>query len=423
MDDGETFGEMLRRLRGSRSLSAIGHLANISKGHVHDLENARRAPSRSVLVRLDEILRANGELIEAYESHAGLPDEVRPGIAEKICLRTLEAKALQESEEEATQRRRLLRLAAGAGFGGALGFNESVRQMLDLTTNIHRSIEDWDIARTDHLHALRTRPPAQVVADLAIDLHDLARHLELASPADLPELYRTAALLSCIQANALTRLADHGAAIRWWRTARHTADASRDPTLRLVVRAEEAGHGLYGQRSPEAVLNLIQNARRLPAGQRSILKLLTAEAKALSLLGHHKQATETLNALMDLTETSDADRWGFWKDDQIYFTASWVHAAAGRTNLAAEARDQVLRLTRDYQYPVNVNLHGAMCEVLVGGVDEGMRNAAQVVMALPTPSRSNHVMETARMVLKAVPPDQRARPAVGEFRSLLVMEA
>ncbi|WP_157548593.1 hypothetical protein [Nonomuraea candida] len=86
--------------------------------------------------------------------------------------------------------------------------------MIDVVTPAYRSVEEWDTIKDDHLHALRTRPPAQVVADLAIDLHDLALHLKQAAPADLPDLYRTAALLSCIQANALTRLADHGAAIR-----------------------------------------------------------------------------------------------------------------------------------------------------------------------------------------------------------------
>ncbi|WP_157548599.1 hypothetical protein [Nonomuraea candida] len=295
--------------------------------------------------------------------------------------------------------------------------------MIDVVTPAYRSVEEWNTAQADHLHALRTRPPAQVAADLAIDLHDLALHLQQAAPADLPDLYRTAALLSCIQANALTRLADHGAAIRWWRTARHTADASKDLDLQLLVRAEEAGHGLYGQRPPETVLTMIETARRLPTGQQADLDFLTTEVKALSLLGRHQEATAKLNLLTDLTETSQADRWGFWKEDQIHFAASWVHAAAGRTELAADARDQVLRLAGDYQYRANVSLHETLCVVRLGGVDEGMRRAAEVVAALPVQHRSAHIKETARIVLRAVPPEQRARPSVVELRTLLTTGA
>lgn len=330
---GETFGEMLRRLRGSRSLSAIGHLANISKGHVHDLENARRAPSRSVVVRLDEILRANGELIEAYESRATLPEEVRPGMAEKICLRTLKTKALQESEEEATERRRLLRLAAGAGFGGALGFNESVRQMLDLTTNIHRSVEDWDIARTDHLHALRTRPPAQV-------------------------------------------------------------------------------------------LSLITHARRIST--RPWPRMMTAEAEALAMLGRHQEAAATMRSLADLVERGlMGDDLGLWKEDAIPFAQSWVHGSAGNENLAAGARDQVLRLAPEgsYQVLTNVLFHQDMCTVKRGGVDQGAKHAAEALDALPVAYRTNHVLETGRMVLRAVPREHLDHPTVRDLRAMLTVKA
>ncbi|MEO3868455.1 hypothetical protein ABGB18_06460 [Nonomuraea sp. B12E4] len=327
--------------------------------------------------------------------------------------------AQNDDGEDATNRRRLLRLAASAG---VLGYGESVRQVLDLATEMRRSVEEWHITAADHLHALRTRPPAQVVTDLVIDAHALAEQMSTAAARELPELHRVAAMLSSVQANALTREGDHGAAIRWWRTARRSADASRDLDLRLLVRAEEAAHGLYGQRSPESVLRLIEDARRL-AGQRPVLKLLTAEAKALSMIGRHDEATESLYALLALTEVAEGDRLGFWKTDQIYFAASWVHAAAGREDLADQAYEQVLRLAGDYLYPVNVNLHRAMCTVRLGGVDEGVRRAADVVDALPVRYRSTHVMETARMVLRAVPIENQTRPVARDLRAMLTIEA
>ncbi|MEV0613962.1 helix-turn-helix transcriptional regulator [Nonomuraea sp. NPDC050404] len=418
--DGETFGQMLRRLRGSQSLSVIGRLANVSKSHVHDLQNGRRAPSRSVAMALDEVLSANGELVAAYEAHVG----IRPSTGETACLRTLEERVLLRAEEEDTERRQLLRLAAGAGFGGVFGYNETVRQMLDLSAYAHRSIEDWDIARTDHLHTLRSRPPSQVVSDLAIDLHDLARQMAQCPATDLQELYRTAATLACIQANALTRLARHGEAIRWWRTSRRLADASQDATLQLTVRAEEAGHGLYGQRSPDTVLHLIAQARRISA--RPWPRMMTAEAEALAMLGRHREAMETLRSLVDHVERGlKGDELGFWKEDAIPFAQSWVHGCAGDEDGAAEAREQVQRLAPEHSYQVltNVLFHQDVCTVARGGVDEGIRHTAEVLDGLPAAYRTNHVLETARIVLRTVPQGQRDRRSVRELESMVPSHA
>ncbi|MGW0807435.1 helix-turn-helix domain-containing protein [Nonomuraea sp. NPDC002799] len=418
MGDGEAFGEMLQRLRGRRSLSAIARLANISKGHIHDLEHGRRRPSRSVATALDEVLGGKGELIAAYDS-AGEHPQCRRPVAEADSVRNLKAVVHGDDEEDATNRRRLLQLAASVG---ALGYEESVRRMLDLAVPVHRSADEWDIAREDHLHALRTRPPAQVVSHLTADLQALGEHIA-ATPADRrTELYRAAAVLSNIQANALTRLRDHGAAIRWWATSRRMADAARDVDLQLLVRAEEAGHGLYGQRSPEIVLRLIGEARRI--SKRPWPRMMTAEAEALAMLGRHQEAAETLRRLVDLVERGlRGDGLGFWKEDAIPFSQSWVHSSAGNEQAADEAREQVLRLApeQSYQVRVNVLFHRARCTVEAGGVEQGARSAAEVLTALPRAYRTNHVVETARMVLRAVPPDQQGRPAVADLRGLLAV--
>lgn len=415
------FGEMLRHLRGKRSLSAVARLANISKGHLHDLEHGRRMPSESVARRLDQLFHANGELIAAYESHAtsSAKADVRPSIAQTDSAPNLDITAQSNDEEDATNRRRLLQLAASAG---VLGYGESVRQMLDITVHAQRSVEDWVIAQSDHLYALRTRPPAQVIADLAVDLHELAQQIEIAASSDLPELYRTAALLSCIQANALTRLADHGTAIRWWRTARQTADASRDLDLRLLVHAEEAISGLYGQRSPETVLRLVHNAREITS--KPWPRLVVAEAEALALLGRHDEAARALRALQALAHEGIAgDSAGFWIGSEIYFTQSWVSACAGNEAEADAARDHVLKVAphHAYQYRTNVRLHEALCAVAEGGVERGVQMAAGLIDSLPSVRRTNHILETARMVMRAVPLDQQTRPAVNDLRALLAI--
>ncbi|GAA5041718.1 hypothetical protein HNP84_002301 [Thermocatellispora tengchongensis] len=96
-----------------------------------------------------------------------------------------------------------------------------------------------------------------------------------------------------------------------------------------------------------------------------------------------------------------------------------MYAASGDESRADSARDKVLAQTRDYQYRANVMLHQALCTVAQGGVDEGARNAAAVIDSLGPSYRSNHIIETGRMVLQAVPKEHRERPPVAELRAVL----
>jgi len=280
---------------------------------------------------------------------------------------------------------------------------------------------DWDCALANHLHALRTRPPHQVIDDLAADLYALHTDIAQSRHQDATRwLYRVAAILACVQANALTRIGDHEAAIRWWSTARRTADASGDLEVRLLVRGEEAIHGLYGQREPRRVLALVAAARRIT--DRPWPRLVAAEAKALAMLGRHSDATRTLDRLVDAAERVGGDSLGWWKVDQVYFARSWVHAAAGSERAADAARDRVLSTVsrNSYQYRINVRLHEAICTVVQGGIDAGCRHAAELIDATPAAYRTNHVVETGRRVLGAVPPGRQASPAVADLRTVLV---
>jgi hypothetical protein len=332
---------------------------------------------------------------------------------------------------DAMERRRLLQWAATGLGAGALGFSaESVRQLLDLVlTGEQRSLEDWEITCADHLHAIRTRPPAQVRDDLVVDLLAVQRQLELSpAGATATELRRITAMLATIHANALTRLGEHGSAIRWWRTARDAADASSDLDLRLLVRAEEAGFGLYGQRDPQTVLTLTEQAQRI-AGLRpsvGLAKLASTQAKALSLLGRHADARRTLNTLITLSE---ADLRGqgpsFWTAGQVHFAESWVYAGSGNEAATERAREDLVKLAcpsaLDYQYQVNIQLHQALCTVVKGGVEQGVQQAVTVLHALPAAYQSSMITETGRMVLRTVPLDRQERPAVAELREVLAI--
>ncbi|GAA0970848.1 hypothetical protein GCM10009555_020490 [Acrocarpospora macrocephala] len=359
-------------------------------------------PHISAVQRLDDALDAKGQLAALHDAVSDLDR-----------LRTLEGNAAL-TEETATERRRLIQLAGSLALG-AVGGSETVRQALDHEPG--RSVEEWEVTCADHLHALRTRPPTQVIADLTVDVLALRRQAQSTAPADLTEVQRTTAALSAIFANALTRLSDHGAAIRWWRTARQAADASGDLSLSLLIRGEEAGHGLYGQRSPETVLNLVNAAQHLAKGPS--VDLMTTEAKALSLLGRHQEAVNVIRRAMAQAGTVKGDSLGFWSPDILRFAASWIFSAVGEENQASESGTTVLASTRDYVYRTNIVLHRSLCTVVNGGVTEGTQQAAAVIAEVPPAYRSGHVLATGRMVLQAVPLDQRDHAGVDDLREQL----
>ncbi|MFC7385273.1 hypothetical protein [Sphaerisporangium rhizosphaerae] len=86
---------------------------------------------------------------------------------------------------------------------------------------------------------------------------------------------------------------------------------------------------------------------------------------------------------------------------------------------ADTAREAVLTFAPEYQYRTNVHLHGALCTVVQGDVGKGLRQATATIESLPLTYRSGNIIETGRMVLRAVPHDRQALPSVADFRVLL----
>ncbi|MFC4051893.1 hypothetical protein ACFOY4_19575 [Actinomadura syzygii] len=332
------------------------------------------------------------------------------------------------------KRRAALQLLTALGISaGTLGA-VPLRQLVDLALTAEpRRLDDWHLACVDHLHALRTRPAAQAREDLLVDLLALNRQLRTAPAVDRTELRRVEAALAMLHAHLLSRLGDHGAALRWWRTARTAADASTDLDLRLMVRCEEAGVGLYGQRDAGTVLALTHTAQRIAGDGPSFWKadLAGTRAKALTMLGQHDEANRALTSFVGYggPDAPTSILPTLWVDDQAYFAQSWVHAGAGNEAAADTARDLVLshpaarRQGGASPYAVNVQLHEALCTIVKGGTDRGVRQATTVLDTLPADYRTHLTTETGHMILQAIPHAQRQRPAVRDFRNVLTATA
>lgn len=325
---------------------------------------------------------------------------------------------------EDMERRRLLLATLGMG---AFAASASLSALIDLAlTSEPRDPADWQLAVADHLHAIRTRPPAQARDDLVVDLLRLRQQLARASAAGT-ELRRVLAALAALHGGVLTRLGEHGTALRWWRTACHAADDAADLELRLLVRAEAAGFGLYGQRDPATVLRLLDDTERIAGRSRSVWRadLNSTRAKALSLLGRHDEARAAVQVLLATVpdEAPGSPIPTLWTADQAHFAESWVLAAAGDEPGTSRARDRVLSYTGDYQYIANVSLHGALATVVSGGTAEGARRAAGILDALPSGFRSQMITETGRRVLAAVPRADRDGAAVRDLADVITATA
>ncbi|WP_155353341.1 helix-turn-helix domain-containing protein [Acrocarpospora macrocephala] len=410
-----------RDVRGM-SLREVAEAIRMDHSHLAKLERGERPTPPYLVPDLDRLYTADGQLMALHTAITHL-DQIRAN--------TLGIASPAHGKDEDMERRRLLQLAAATAGLGALGAaGEPVRQLLDLSLNHEsRSIEEWELAVAAHLYGLRTRPAAQVRDDLVVDLMTAQRQLDRTPIQDKAEIQRVIAALSTLHANALTRLGDHGAALRWWRTARVAAHESGDLQLELGIYATETGHANYGQRDPLSTLQLIQGAQQIAGTTPSLgLALVTcSEAKTLALLGRHDEARRALNHTSDLLEVQPPPPSimpNYWQAGQLPFAENLVHTYAGKEAKASEAKDRslvVLGVTGDQQYSSILQLHDALCAVLNGGIDQGVQSAASVINDLPTVQRSNMIMETGRKLLRAVPIDRRDRPAVGEFRELLAI--
>ncbi|WP_233508340.1 hypothetical protein [Spongiactinospora gelatinilytica] len=330
------------------------------------------------------------------------------------------------------ERRRLLLLAAtGLGLAAAPGGRaEATRELLDMTLQPPRALEDWHIACADHLHAVSTRPAAQVHDDLLTDLVALQQQMTTAPAARVMELQRVTATLSAYHASVLTRLGEVGPALRWYRTARGAAEASGDMALWLRIVGHEAGHSLYGLRDLATNLRVIGNALKRvgddAAPSAGLALLVGAQAKTFALLGQRERALAAAQRLQDIADSNFAPVQGFWEpslDYRLPFTLSQVYAGIGDRDNAVAMQNHVLSGNpRGYHVRVNARLHSALCTVVNGGVDEGVREASEAFASLPPSYRNVMVTETGRRVLRAVPIDRKDQGAVREFRALLPLD-
>jgi transcriptional regulator with XRE-family HTH domain len=412
------FAGRLRALMAERDISGndLARRVPCDRSYVSLLASGKRQPSRRIARRIGDVLNDGGEL----ETLASALHDPAPAVSGSAG----DDWALDGRRDwdylDAVERREMLRLGALGLLAGSSG--ELVRQLLErvLETAETYSPEDWDLACVDHMHAILTRPPAEVREGLIADLAALQRQLARARRDTVPDLRRATAWLSALYGNVLTRLGDYEPARRWWATARHAADACGDDAMRVWVRGAEAAFGLYAPRPAQSVVMLAATARRI-AGRRpspGLMCAMSAEAQALAALGNSARAERILGELAALCGNVDGAGYG-WIDDSIWYVQSWVYAHLGRDDAAASAREQVIASSPSYQNVANAQLHEAISLARQGVDEPALKRAAQVVSELEPGYRSRMILHTARRVLGTVAIDQRGRQAAEDLRAAL----
>ena len=432
------FGALIRDLRDSYELrvgepltvAELAARAGYSASMIGQLERGESLPESGRRVQsLDDALHANGQLKTLWPmvqrlGHCPI-DELASATNRIIAgYRENGTSALPNGDD--MERRHLFQLA-GLGLlaqSPLVSTGEPVRQMLERVLNTADSYtaEDWELTCADHMHAIKTRPPATVRDDLVLDLTTVERTLARTAPEQAADLQRIAARLSVMHSNVLTRLGEYGAARRWWATARHAADASGDRHMKVWVRAYEAVFGLYSPRSPEAVLTLARNAQALNGAQVTpgLMKAVGAEAQALAVLGRQQEAVDRLHHLHELADRFTVREEYGWTGESAWFTSSWVHSYGGATETAREARDSTCALTPCYQNAVNVRLHEAISVSISGGHNEALQLATHAIAELDPAYRTHMITHTARRVLDTVPAEKRAAlSSLGDYRAAI----
>ncbi|MGW3152797.1 helix-turn-helix domain-containing protein [Streptomyces sp. NPDC001089] len=384
----ETFGEALRRLRGSRSVRDVAQLASCGKTYVSDLENGKRWPTSDIAAALDRALGAEGELAARAQ--------VRPGTSVMD-----QVDSLQRGLTEV--------LAAGP--------------MTDA------GLDEWDYTVSRHGRATRYRPENELLTELVADFNDLRlvlthRH----QPAVHKKLTITAARLAGLMALTLLKLGDDRARA-WWRTGRAAASAADDRATLSWIYAHEA-YQLYYNGEIFGAVDLAARAQHLAGGLPCVGPALAAplEARAHALLGAREPSATALAsaevALQRLPEAEQVPSAFGYSESQLRFHAgnAWTHL--GETSRAAAEHDVALGL-----YPASdrmdialIHLDQAMCLAVDGDPAGAAALATQTIVDLPEQHRSSLIIYRAREVAVKVPRAQEV-PEVRVLREILALPA
>jgi transcriptional regulator with XRE-family HTH domain len=235
----ETFGQALRRLRGSMSIRELAGQAHCGKTHVSDLERGRRAPSPRTAAALDRALGAGGQLaalvpapatrraVLAVAATGATTTNARRTGRESAGLEAFPRVGRPASGEDLLADLRAAVAAPPAWPGDHEPTSDLLATLAGTAHRCHDRYQAADYTGAAELAAMTVRQIEALAADPPVGL-------------DRRALYRTQAVLYLAAAKLATRTGDHDLA---WITAdrgQHAALAADTPALVAAIRRQIA---------------------------------------------------------------------------------------------------------------------------------------------------------------------------------------
>ncbi|WP_236047228.1 helix-turn-helix domain-containing protein [Streptacidiphilus fuscans] len=383
----ESFGQALRRLRGSLSVRDVAALAHCGKSMISDLENGKRQPTAAMAQSLDAALSGHGQLIDIAAHPPGTPTTVLAAD-----LRATFADQLAEGPMTSA------------------------------------SLDEWEFTVARHGRATRYRPEQDLLADLLADFADLRTVLDHRHPPAIRRrLLSSAARISGLLALTLLKLDDPGAR-DWWRTGRAAAAQAEDRAVLAWIYAQES-YQLYYSGDLFGAVELSIRAQELAGGLPCVADALAAplEARAHALAGHRDQTMDALRrAETALLRLSPEDRQPSalgYDEAQLAFHAGNAWTALHETDRAWEQQERALELYPDENRTDRtlILLDRAACLAWDGDPGAGAQLATEAIVALPVEHRSPLVLYRARDLAVSVPGTNRQLPEVRVLREVLAL--
>lgn len=360
----ETFGQALRRLRGSRSVRDVAQLANCGKSIVSALENGTRKPTAEIAAALDDALGAGDQLKDLAAAEGTSPRD--------------QAAALQNNLAET--------LAAGP--------------MTDA------GVEDWEYTVARHGRATRYRPAGEHLGELTRDFAALHRLLKYRHPPPVRrKLLTCAAQMSGVMALTLLKVGDPSSH-DWWRTGRAAATAAEDRATLSWINAQESYELYYGgniEGATELAIRAQDTAGALPCVGPALAAPLEARAHALARRSEDviRALARAEEAFRRLGQTDRIDSALGYNEDQLRFHSgnAWTHL--GDTARAGENHVRALELypSSDRSDRAFVRLDQAQCLLIDGDPATATDLAANIILELPAAHRDALIVSRGQQLL------------------------
>jgi tetratricopeptide (TPR) repeat protein len=386
-------------------------------------------PERVSLVARGAAAITGIDTIERIADGLRIPGEML-GLATRSWEKATTANPRSGREDEAMQRRHLLRGALAAGLTAT-----SLNQITGVLTEADDALKIAGPADLEHLEAVteqhsygyQGRAPADILADLVTDFADVTPLLRRPLPAATrTTLSRIMGQLGGMAAIVLHDLGSRREAYSWFDTAARAAEQAGDRSLQAWITARKAMVPLnFG--APRAAAELAEQARRIAGNGSTAAAALAAAvaARAYALAG---RADEADTALRDADRLADAlpatqrtDTWFGHCEQKHHVHLSHALTTLGQTTRARESQAHALALSAPTSTLTRtlLRLDAATCEHRDGRTLDACRAATAALTEVPERFRTGLTRRRAVDLYRCVPVKLRSTPPARAFVDVL----